>query len=101
MPVRNVAPAIVSSTPRIVAPVVPRPSRDHALEAVADRAAVRVTEREQQAGDRDAETEPERPHVDELAARHDQPAERDEDERSQVRGGADGCLARHARPARR
>ena len=66
--------------------------RNHALETVADRAALSVAQRQEQPGDCHAEAEPERPHVDECAARDDQRAERDKDERRQVRGGADGCL---------
>ena len=51
-----------------------------------------VAEREQQARDRDGEPEPERPHVDEGASRDDQRAERNEDERRQIGGGAHCCL---------
>ena len=101
MPVRNVAPAIVREHAEDRRAGRAEADRDDALEAVADRAALRVAEREQQPGDRDAEAEPERPHVDECAARDDQRAERHEDERRQVRGGADGCLDGSARPARR
>ena len=70
----------------------PEPGCDDSLEAVADGPAVCVPEREQHARDRDTETKPERAYVDQLAACHDQPADRDEDERCQVRGGADGGL---------
>ena len=88
-PVRKSTPAIVSTTPRIVAPAVPSPRSTSDVEAVADDAAVRRAEREQQPDERDDEPEPERPHRDELAARDDQRADRDEHDRRDVRGPAD------------
>ena len=47
-PVRKSTPTSVSSTPRIVEPVVPTPSRDERFELPADPAAVRRAEREHQ-----------------------------------------------------
>ena len=68
------------------------PERRERLEAVADDAAVTRAERQQQAGERDCETEPERAHVDQLALRHHQRAERDEHERRDVGGRPDRGL---------
>ena len=66
--------------------------RDQIFEAAAEGAAVAGAERQHQADDREREAEAERANVDERAARDDQHAERDEDERRQVGGVADALL---------
>ena len=93
-------PAIVSSTPRIVAPVVPSPSATSDSRPSPSRppwpvpsvsiSPVSATARPSRNG----------PDVDQLALRHHQRAERHEHERRDVRGSADACLDEVAdRPA--
>ena len=72
-----------------MAPVVPSAEGDEPLEPVPEETAVAGAERQHQAGERDAQAEAERAHVDQRALRDDHHAERDEDDRRQVGGGAD------------
>jgi hypothetical protein len=60
------------------------------LEAPSHVAAVVVAERQQQAGERHRQPRPERPHVDERAARDHEDAHRGQDERRRVGGGPEG-----------
>src|SRR5581483_2336403 len=62
---------------------------DDALEPGPEQPSVRAPEREQQPEQPDREPEPERAHVDELAAGDYEGADRDERERQHVRGPAD------------
>ena len=68
------------------------PQRNERLEPVADEAAVGGAEGQHQAGERNRQSELERPHVDERALRHHQGAERDENDRREVGGSADRAL---------
>ena len=63
--------------------------RDTSLELLPDHAAVAATEGEHQAEQRRGEAQPERPHLDERAPRHDQRSERDQHDRRDVGRPAD------------
>ena len=91
----------MSTTPRIVAPTVPIPRSTTGREAVADRAAVRRAEREQQPDDRGREPDAERPHRDELAAPDDQRAERDQHDAARGRRPSRWRSRSSPAPARR
>jgi hypothetical protein len=68
----------------------PEADRHDRLERLADGAAVRLAEGEQQSGHRHRKPELERADVDELAARDDERTERYEHDRCQVRRSPDG-----------